>query len=214
METIKIAIVDDHKMLSGAIEKMLSINKKYKVINTSSNGEEFIEALEDESVNPDVVLMDVNMPVKNGVETTQYLKDHFPAIKVIALTMEDDEKTIIAMLKAGARGYLLKEMSPKILFEAIDTVHDKGVFYTDTVTQCLLNIRTEEKVVKDCVEELKDREKEFIKLACSEMTYKEIADVMFLSPKTIDGYRDSVFIKLDVKSRVGLVLFAIKHQLN
>ena len=214
METIKIAIVDDHKMLSGAIEKMLSINKKYKVINTSSNGEEFIEALEDESVNPDVVLMDVNMPVKNGVETTQYLKDHFPAIKVIALTMEDDEKTIIAMLKAGARGYLLKEMSPKILFEAIDTVHDKGVFYTDTVTQCLLNIRTEEKVVKDSVEELKDREKEFIKLACSEMTYKEIADVMFLSPKTIDGYRDSVFIKLDVKSRVGLVLFAIKHQLN
>ena len=214
METIKIAIVDDHKMLSGAIEKMLSINKKYKVINTSSNGEEFIEALEDESVNPDVVLMDVNMPVKNGVETTQYLKDHFSAIKVIALTMEDDEKTIIAMLKAGARGYLLKEMSPKILFEAIDTVHDKGVFYTDTVTQCLLNIRTEEKVVKNCVEELKDREKEFIKLACSEMTYKEIADVMFLSPKTIDGYRDSVFIKLDVKSRVGLVLFAIKHQLN
>ena len=214
METIKIAIVDDHKMLSGAIEKMLSINKKYKVINTSSNGEEFIEALEDESVNPDVVLMDVNMPVKNGVETTQYLKDHFSAIKVIALTMEDDEKTIIAMLKAGARGYLLKEMSPKILFEAIDTVHDKGVFYTDTVTQCLLNIRTEEKVVKDCVEELKEREKEFIKLACSEMTYKEIADVMFLSPKTIDGYRDSVFIKLDVKSRVGLVLFAIKHQLN
>ena len=126
METIKIAIVDDHKMLSGAIEKMLSINKKYKVINTSSNGEEFIEALEDESINPDVVLMDVNMPVKNGVETTQHLKDHFPAIKVIALTMEDDEKTIIAMLKAGARGYLLKEMSPKILFEAIDTVHDKA----------------------------------------------------------------------------------------
>ena len=214
METIKIAIVDDHKMLSGAIEKMLSINKKYKVINTSSNGEEFIEALEDQSVDPDVVLMDVNMPVKNGVETTQHLKDHFPAIKVIALTMEDDEKTIIAMLKAGARGYLLKEMSPKILFEAIDTVYEKGVFYTDTVTQCLLNIRTEEKVVKDCVGELKDREKEFIKLACSEMTYKEIADVMFLSPKTIDGYRDSVFIKLDVKSRVGLVLFAIKHQLN
>ena len=214
METIKIAIVDDHKMLSGAIEKMLSINKKYQVINTSCNGEEFIHAIEKDKVKADVVLMDVNMPVKNGVETTQYLKEHFPDIKVIALTMEDDEKTIIAMLKAGARGYLLKEMSPKILFEAIDTVYEKGVFYTDTVTECLLNIRTEEKVVKGCVEELKDREKEFIKLACSELTYKEIADVMFLSPKTIDGYRDSVFIKLDVKSRVGLVLFAIKHQLN
>lgn len=214
METIKIAIVDDHRMLSGAIEKMISINKKYEVINTSGNGEDFINALENDKINPDVVLMDVNMPVKNGVETTQHLKDHFPEIKVIALTMQDDEQTIIAMLKAGARGYLLKDMSPKILFEAIDTVFEKGVFYTDMVTECLLNIRTEVAAVKNSVDELKEREKEFIKLACSEMTYKEIADVMFLSPKTIDGYRDSVFVKLDVKSRVGLVLFALKHQLN
>lgn len=214
METIKIAIVDDHRMLSGAIEKMISINKKYQVINTSGNGEDFINAIENDKINPDVVLMDVNMPVKNGVETTQYLKDHFPEIKVIALTMQDDEQTIIAMLKAGARGYLLKDMSPKILFEAIDTVYEKGVFYTDMVTECLLNIRTEVAAVKNSVDELKEREKEFIKLACSEMTYKEIADVMFLSPKTIDGYRDSVFVKLDVKSRVGLVLFALKHQLN
>lgn len=214
METIKIGIVDDHKMMSAAIEKMISINKKYEVICNSFNGEECIETLSKAKILPDVVLMDVNMPVKNGIETTQYLKENFPDIKVIALTMEDDEKTIIAMLKAGARGYLLKDMSPKILFEAIDTVYDKGVFYTDMVTQCLLNIRTEENEVKDCVEDLKNREKEFIKLACSEMTYKEIAEVMFLSPKTVDGYRDSVFTKLDVKSRVGLVLFALKNNLN
>ncbi|MFC6268044.1 response regulator transcription factor [Frigoriflavimonas asaccharolytica] len=214
METIKIGIVDDHRMLSAAIEKMISINKKYEVVCNSYNGEEFIDRLETDDCIPEVVLMDVNMPIKNGIETTQHLKDHFPDIKVIALTMEDDEKTIIAMLKAGARGYLLKDMSPKILFEAIDTVYEKGVFYTDMVTQCLLNIRTEENEVKDSVDDLKDREKEFIKLACSEMTYKEIAEVMFLSPKTIDGYRDSVFTKLDVKSRVGLVLFALKHNMN
>ena len=214
MEYIKIAIVDDHKMLSAAIEKMISVNLKYKVISNSGNGEEFIESLENSELIPDVVLMDVNMPVKNGLETTQHLKDNFPDIKVIALTMEDDEKTIISMLKAGARGYLLKDMPPKILFEAINTVYEKGVFYTDNVTQCLLNIRTEDNEVKDSVDELKDREKEFIKLACSELTYKEIADLMFLSPKTIDGYRDSVFTKLDVKSRVVLVLFALKHQLN
>lgn len=214
MESIKVAIVDDHKMLSAAIEKMISLNKKYTVVNNSINGEDFITAVEKENIVPDVVLMDVNMPVKNGIETTQYLKQKFPAIKVIALTMEDDEKTIIAMLKAGARGYLLKDMSPQILFEAIDTVFEKGMFYTDLVTQCLLNIRTEENEVKESVEDLKDKEKEFIKLACSEMTYKEIADIMCLSPKTIDGYRDSVFTKLDVKSRVGLVLFALKHKLN
>lgn len=214
METITVGIVDDHRMLSAAIEKMISINKKYKVIYNSYNGEEFLNSLESEKLLPDVVLMDVNMPVKNGIETTQYLKEHYPQVKVIALTMEDEEKIIISMLKAGARGYLLKDMSPKILFEAIDTVYEKGVFYTDMVTQCLLNIRTEEQSVKTCVEDLKEREKDFIKLACSEMTYKEIADVMFLSPKTIDGYRDSVFTKLDVKSRVGLVLFALKHHLN
>lgn len=214
MESIKVAIVDDHKMLSAAIEKMISLNKKYTVVNNSINGEDFITAVENENIIPDVVLMDVNMPVKNGIETTQYLKQKFPSIKVIALTMEDEEKTIIAMLKAGARGYLLKDMSPQILFEAIDTVFEKGMFYTDLVTQCLLNIRTEENEVKESVEDLKDKEKEFIKLACSEMTYKEIADIMCLSPKTIDGYRDSVFTKLDVKSRVGLVLFALKHKLN
>lgn len=214
MESIKVAIVDDHKMLSAAIEKMISLNKKYTVVNNSINGEDFITSVEKENIIPDVVLMDVNMPVKNGIETTQYLKQKFPSIKVIALTMEDEEKTIIAMLKAGARGYLLKDMSPQILFEAIDTVFEKGMFYTDLVTQCLLNIRTEENEVKESVEDLKDKEKEFIKLACSEMTYKEIADIMCLSPKTIDGYRDSVFTKLDVKSRVGLVLFALKHKLN
>jgi DNA-binding NarL/FixJ family response regulator len=214
MNTINVGIVDDHKMFSAAIEKMISSNKKYNVISNSCNGEEFITTLENNKFLPDVVLMDVNMPVKNGLETTQFLKDHFPEIKVIALTMEDEERTIISMLKAGARGYLLKDMSPKILFEAIDTVYEKGVFYTDMVTQCLLNIRTEESAVKDSLEDLKEREKDFIKLACSEMTYKEIADIMFLSPKTIDGYRDSVFTKLDVKSRVGLVLFALKHKLN
>ncbi len=214
MESIKVAIVDDHKMLSAAIEKMISLNKKYTVVNNSINGEDFITAVEKENIIPDVVLMDVNMPVKNGIETTQYLKQKFPSVKVIALTMEDEEKTIIAMLKAGARGYLLKDMSPQILFEAINTVFEKGMFYTDLVTQCLLNIRTEENEVKESVEDLKDKEKEFIKLACSEMTYKEIADIMCLSPKTIDGYRDSVFTKLDVKSRVGLVLFALKHKLN
>lgn len=214
MESIKVAIVDDHKMLSAAIEKMISLNKKYTVVNNSINGEDFIKAVEKENIIPDVVLMDVNMPIKNGIETTQYLKQKFPAIKVIALTMEDDEKTIIGMLKAGARGYLLKDMSPQILFDAIDTVFEKGMFYTDLVTQCLLNIRTEENEVKESMEDLKDKEKDFIKLACSEMTYKEIADIMCLSPKTIDGYRDSVFTKLDVKSRVGLVLFALKHKLN
>ncbi|MGI9650552.1 response regulator transcription factor [Chryseobacterium sp. RLHN22] len=213
MKTIPIAIVDDHTLMSKALENMIAENPQYKVVMNHPNGEDFIEALEKTADLPAVVLMDINMPFKNGIETTEWLSGHYPDIKVIALTMEDDEKVLIKMLKAGAKGYLLKDMQPSILFQAIDTVFEKGSFYTDFVAQKLLKVKTEDLKNQSLLSELKEREIEFIKLACSELTYKEIADKMCLSPKTIDGYRDSVFIKLDIKNRVGLVLFAMKHNL-
>jgi len=213
MKTIPIAIVDDHTLMSKALENMIAENPQYKVVMNHPNGEDFIEALEKTDDLPAVVLMDINMPFKNGIETTEWLSEHHPDIKVIALTMEDDEKVLIKMLKAGAKGYLLKDMQPSILFQAIDTVFEKGSFYTDFVAQKLLKVKTEDLKNQSLLSELKEREIEFIKFACSELTYKEIADKMFLSPKTIDGYRDSVFIKLDIKNRVGLVLFAMKHNL-
>jgi DNA-binding NarL/FixJ family response regulator len=213
MKTIPIAIVDDHTLISKALENMISENPQYRVIMNHPNGEDFIAGIEKASELPDVVLMDVNMPYKNGIETTEWLSEHYPDIKVIALTMDDDEKTLIKMLKAGAKGYLLKDMQPSILFQAIDTVYEKGSFYTDFVAQKLLKVKTEEIKTASLLSELKDREKDFIRWACSELTYKEIADKMCLSPKTIDGYRDSVFVKLDIKNRAGLVLFALKHDL-
>lgn len=213
MGTIKIAIVDDHKLVSKALENMISFNPNFEVIMNCFNGQDFLDELRTKKTCPDVVLMDINMPIKNGIETTAEISKEFPNLKVIALTMEDNESTIIKMLKAGAKGYLLKDMSPDILFDAINIVHKKGIFYTDLLTQSLLKIKTEEKFMNSLNDTLKDRELEFIKLACSELTYREIADQMFLSPRTIDGYRDSVFIKLNVKTRVGIVLFAIKHNL-
>ena len=213
MERIKIAIVDDHKLVSKAIENMISFNPKFEVVMNCFNGEDFLKELEQKKTLPEVVLMDINMPRKNGIETTAVLTEKHPEIKVIALTMEDNESTIISMLKAGAKGYLLKDMSPDILFDAINIVHEKGIFYTDIVTQSLLKIKTEEKATNEIIDVLKDREKEFIKLACSELTYREIAEKMCVSPRTIDGYRDSVFTKLNVKTRVGIVLFAIKHDI-
>jgi DNA-binding NarL/FixJ family response regulator len=213
MKTIPIAIVDDHTLMSKALENMITENPKYKVVMNQPNGEDFINALEKTSELPAVVLMDINMPYKNGIETTEWLTENHPDIKVIALTMEDDEKVLIRMLKAGAKGYLLKDMQPSILFQAIDTVFEKGSFYTDFVAQKLLKVQTEDAKNASLLSDLKEREKEFIKLACSELTYKEIADKMCLSPKTIDGYRDSVFVKLEIKNRVGLVLFALKHNL-
>lgn len=213
MKTIPIAIVDDHTLMSKALENMIAENPKYRVVMNQPNGEDFINGLEKTSELPAVVLMDINMPYKNGIETTEWLTEHHPEIKVIALTMEDDEKVLIRMLKAGAKGYLLKDMQPSILFQAIDTVFEKGSFYTDFVAQKLLKVQTEDAKNASLLSDLKEREKEFIKLACSELTYKEIADKMCLSPKTIDGYRDSVFVKLEIKNRVGLVLFALKHNL-
>ena len=213
MKTIPIAIVDDHTLMSKALENMIAENPKYRVVMNQPNGEDFISGLENISELPAVVLMDINMPYKNGIETTEWLTEHHPDIKVIALTMEDDEKVLIRMLKAGAKGYLLKDMQPSILFQAIDTVFEKGSFYTDFVAQKLLKVQTEDAKNASLLSDLKEREKEFIKLACSELTYKEIADKMCLSPKTIDGYRDSVFVKLEIKNRVGLVLFALKHNL-
>ena len=213
MDSIKIAIVDDHKLVSKAIENMISFNPKFEVIMNCFNGEDFLNQLADKKKLPEVVLMDINLPRKNGIEITAELKVKYPNIKVIALTMEDNEDTIINMLKAGAKGYLLKDMSPDILFDAINIVHEKGVFYTDIVTQSLLKIRSEEKVIQEISTLLRDREIEFIKLACSEFTYKEIADKMCVSPRTVDGYRDSIFTKLNVKTRVGIVLFAIKHEM-
>lgn len=210
---IKIAIVDDHKLVSKALENMISYNPDFDVIINSSNGQDFLDTLRTAQDIPDVALMDINMPIKNGIETTAELSKEFPQLKVIALTMEDHEATIIRMLKAGAKGYLLKDMSPDILFDAINIVHEKGIFYTDLVTQSLLKIKTEEKFMETLNDTLKERELEFIRLACSELTYREIADQMFVSPRTVDGYRDSVFVKLNVKSRVGIVLFAIKHNL-
>ncbi len=213
MNSLNISIVDDHTMISSAISNMVDENPKYTVQNTFANGEEFINYLAQDNSQPDIVLMDINMPRKNGIVTTSYLTDKYPDIKVIALTMEDDEKVIIQMMKAGAKGYLLKDMHPDILFEALETVYEKGIFYTDIITQTLFKLNKEDKTKEEIQDRLKERELEFIQHACSEDTYKEIAEKMFLSPKTVDNYRDAVFVKLNVKSRVGLVLYAIKHGL-
>lgn len=213
MATTKIAIVDDHQLVSKAIENMISSNENLEVVLNCNNGESFLKALDASEMHPEVVLMDINMPIKNGVDTTFEIAEKYPGIKVIALTMEDNENTIIQMLKAGAKGYLLKDMSPDLLFSAIDIVAKNGTFYTDIVTQSLLKVKSQESILKTILNDLREPELEFMRLACSELTYKEIANKMCVSPRTIDGYRDAVFLKLNVKSRVGIVLFVLKNKL-
>ncbi len=205
----KVAIVDDHTLLSQAIAGLVADFDGFEPMYTCSNGKEFLTKLENPENLPDVVLMDINMPIMNGIETMEALKIRFPNMKVLALSIEEDENTILKMLRAGASGYLMKDTKREILYEALYQVTSCGFYHTPRVSQVLINSLQENRINTN----LKDREIEFLRLACSELTYKEVADKMFLSPKTIDGYRDALHEKLGVKNRIGLVLYAIKNKI-
>jgi len=206
----KVALVDDHTLLSEAIGGLVRQFINFEVVNISVNGKEFIDYLETpDSDKPDVVLMDVKMPVMGGVETTKYLSKHYPKIKVLALSVEEEEHVVMQMIRSGAKGYLLKDTRKSILEQALLEVINYGFYYTNTVERI---VKQTENLQEDEIV-LKEREIEFIKHACTEMTYKQIAEKMFLSPKTIEGYRESVFQKLGLKNRTGLVIYAIKNNI-
>jgi two-component system invasion response regulator UvrY len=165
---------------------------------------------------PDLVLLDINMPLKDGFETARWLRDNHPDVRVMALSMLDNEQSIIRMLRMGAKGYILKDTHPREFKTALDTVMQKGFYYSEMVTGKLINAVNNLDTAADEVTtlvKLTEKEIEFLKLACTEMTYKEIADKMNLSPRTIDGYRDALFEKLKVRTRVGLVMYAIKNDI-
>lgn len=214
MNNIKVALVDDHVLLRKGLANLIS-SQGYITHFECDNGKQLINRLDKHNL-PDIILMDINMPEMDGFESTLWLKRNYPIVKVIALSMYDDENAIIRMLKNGAKGYILKDVEPSELQTAINAVLTKGFYYSETVTGKL--VHTIQEIDKDDndhkqVLKLNEKEIEFLKLVCTEMTYKEIADRMYLSPRTIDGYRDQLFDKLNVKSRVGLVLFAIKNGL-
>ncbi|ELR73789.1 two component transcriptional regulator, LuxR family [Fulvivirga imtechensis AK7] len=210
MDDYSVVIVDDHVLFAQALENLVNTFDHFKVLYHVKNGHELLEKLEDTESIPDIALMDINMPVMNGIETMQRINNSHPDIRVLALSMDDDEGTIIKMLRAGAKGYLLKDIHPDTFRTALNDVTQKGFYYSDRITNTVLSSlhKSEPPEIH-----LKEREIEFLKLVCTEKTYKEIAGDMFLSPKTIDGYRESLFEKLQVKSRIGLVIYAIKNDL-
>ena len=214
MTTMKIAVclVDDHKLLRKGMVEVIDGFQQYRVTGECSNGKEFVEMMNSIEV-PQIVLLDINMPHMDGFETAAWLNEHHPTVRVIALSMYDDEKSIIRMIKNGARGYILKDADPADLRRAFDDVMSKGYCYSDLVSGVLIhNLHCESEAVPNKVN-INPREMEFLKLACTELTYKEIADRMCLAPRTIDGYREALFEKLGVKSRVGLAMYAIRNGL-
>lgn len=208
---IKIALVDDHKLFRKSLADWLA-TQQFEILFEANNGKEFIDNI-DKNMLPQLVLMDINMPIMNGVETLLWITKNCPSIKVLAISMYNDEMNIIRMIRLGASGYLLKDSEPNELKLAIETIVDKGFYYSDLVNQKLLSAISEanskQRVITQLIE-LSLRETEFLKYVCTELTYKEIADKMTLSPRTVDGYREELFRKLNVTTRIGLVLYAIK----
>ena len=207
-QKINIAIVDDHTLFRNGLAALINEFEELNVIFSAGNGEQMQQMLA-KSPLPDIILMDINMPVMDGYKATAWLKETYPNIKVLALSMFDDEKAVIGMIKNGACGYVLKESKPREVLEAIKTIFSKGVYINELVSGKLLySIANQENAPLFSAKEI-----EFLKLCCSELTYKEIADRMCVSPRTVDNYRESLFQKLNLKSRTGLVLYSIKNQL-
>lgn len=210
---ISITVVDDHSLFrKGIINLIHQIDDKFKVINEASHGKEFLSQIKNDEI-PDVVIMDVSMPIMDGFQTTKALRELNKKIGILALTMKDDETSLIRLLKAGVNGYLNKDVDPDQLKEALHSIASTGYYYTEEVAGKLVNVITHPELGTNEGVELTEQEMRFIELACSEHTYKMIADMMCLSIKTVDGYRARLFEKLNVKSRVGLVMYAYKHNL-
>lgn len=210
---ITLALVDDHKLFrKGLISLIEMVCSHCKVLFEADNGRDLQQKL-NPNAQPEIVLLDVNMPGMDGFATIQWLSDHYPQIKVLVVSMVEKEETIIRMLKLGAKGYLSKDVEPAELREALDAVANKGFYYTDFITGKLIHSLQQNNNNTTPPPDLNEREKEFLQHACSDFTYQQIATKMFLSIKTIDGYRNVLFEKFGVKSRTGLALYAVRHGL-
>jgi two-component system, NarL family, invasion response regulator UvrY len=209
---VSVALVDDHNLLRSGLANLIRGFKGYTVLFEAENGQDLIRQLAASRL-PDIVLLDIQMPVMDGYMTAKWLKDHYAQVKVLALSMYDNDTAIIRMLRNGARGYVLKDIDPSELHTALDAIRTRGFYYSDVVTGRLVNSlqpKEEPDRTARSLIQLTGREMEFLTLICSELTYKGIAVKMGLSPRTVDGYRDTLFDKLHMKSRVGLVMYAIR----
>jgi two-component system, NarL family, invasion response regulator UvrY len=209
---IRVAVADDHSLLRQALAKLINSFENFAVLFEANNGHE-LKAKLSKHIIPDIVLLDVNMPDMDGYETAQWLHQNYPQVKVLALSMFSDENIIIRMLKLGAKGYILKNAEPEELQEALTSVLEKDFYLSEYISGKIVSGLNKDLDRPDDRVTLTDKEKELLRWICSEMTYKDIAAKMFVSPRTLDDYRNNLFEKLKVKTRVGLVLYAIRNRI-
>jgi len=211
MKKIRLAIADDHKIFRNGLKSTLEDSADFDLVLEASNGKQLIAQLT--TVKPDVILMDIKMPEMDGIQTTAAVKKQYPQIKVLALSMFNEDKYIVDMMKAGASGYLLKNAEPEEITEAISTVFYRDYYFNEHLSVTLIKqlaINQNQANAGHSLADFNEREIEVLKLVCQECSNQEIADKICLSVRTVEGYRARLFEKTKSKNLVGLVIFAIK----
>lgn len=215
MEVIKVLIADDHKMFRDGIRALLHDEPSIEIIDEAADGEEVVKKLATTPVN--VILMDIEMPNMNGLETTEFVSEEYPDIQVLVLSMSDEEKHVVQMIKSGARGYILKNTGKQELIAAIKTVAAGDSYFSKEVSQKIFNQFTkgskEQAAASDVDPLLTEREVEILRLIAEEQTNQEIADQLYISIRTVDTHRRNLLQKLNVKNTAGLVKYAISKKL-
>lgn len=213
---VKVAIADDHVLFRKGLITILELDDNIEIVLDADNGKDLIEKLE--SNLPEVILMDLKMPVMDGMEATKIIKEKHPDIKVLILSMYDEEKFIIHCLELGANGYLLKNTDPDEVINAIDIVMKKDLYFNDHISTVMLKGLNQKNRIKgkprfDSNLQLTNREKEILELICKELTTPEIAEKLFISNRTVEGHRKNLLEKTGAKNTAGLVVFALKNEL-
>jgi DNA-binding NarL/FixJ family response regulator len=212
--TIRILIADDHEIFRDGFRLMISKYPDIVLLAEAEDGRDLLELVKEHQ--PHVVITDIKMPRMDGVEVARYLAEHYPDIGIIALSMFDEDELIIDMLEAGAHGYLLKNADKTEVVEAIKTVYQQDTYYCKQTSGKLARMIARSKFNphrKAIRPDFSEREIEIIQLICKEFTNKEIAEQLFLSSRTVEGYRIKIQDKMNVKNAVGLVVYAIKYKL-
>ena len=209
---VKIAMVDDHILLRNALARLIVGFDNCQVVLEASNGRELVNYLKKDNL-PDVILLDLNMPQMDGFETAAWLHSNHPGVHILMLTMYDSDQALIRLLQSGVKGFLKKDIHPAELSFAINAVMQSGFYYSQHVSGKLANLFRNKTGNVMALEKamLTSQEILFLKLASSDMTYKEIAMQMTLNPRAVDSLRDNLFEKLEIKSRVGLAMYAIRQ---
>lgn len=213
--SIKIAIVDDQLLFRRGMAELLKSYDELEIVGEAANGQEFIDSLKGSGPEPDVVLLDLNMPVLDGMETTKILRTEHPDIRIIVLSVHKEESYMAHLVELGAHGYLLKDAEPEEVLKAIHNVRENGFYMNEGLLRAIQNtLRNREKGLESIhPNTFTSREMEVLGLICREYTTAEIAAKLFISVKTVNGHRDNLLRKAQVRNMAGLVVYALKFNL-